>query len=95
MTEDGCREECECVIETGVSAPGDEVSFDPAQDRLFVSAKGPKTMLAVAWPLRVSSAVYRHRQRANSPGSNSARLFSAVGCTARPCHQARKAKGKS
>ncbi len=30
--------------------PAAEVSFGRAQDRLFVSAKGPKTMLAVLWP---------------------------------------------
>jgi hypothetical protein len=48
--------------------------------------------------LRVPCAVHRllrpcsgqARQRANSPGSNTARLFSGAGCTARPCHQARK-----
>ncbi len=30
--------------------PGRRGSFDLAQDRPFVSAKGPKTMLAVTWP---------------------------------------------
>jgi hypothetical protein len=33
-----------CCRASGVSSPGDEVSFDRAQDRLFVSVKVGKTI---------------------------------------------------
>ena len=63
--------------------------FRPGWRGPFVSAKGPKTRLAVV-SLRVPCAVRRLRRRANSLRSNNARLFSGVGCTARSHHKAKR-----
>ena len=64
--------------------------FRPRATRSFCFGKRTQNHFGRGMPLRVPCAVHRHRQRANSPGSNTARLFSGAGCTARPCHQARE-----
>ncbi len=50
----------------------------------FVSAKVAKTKLALAWPVGCPARFARLRLRANSLGSDNARLVSGVGCTAWP-----------
>ena len=68
----------------GVSPPYDEV--------LSFRGKYPKPCWPWHGPAGIPCAVHRHWRRANSLRSNSARLFSGAGCTARPCHQARGVK---
>ena len=81
------------LLNAGVSTPDDEP--------LLFRQKWPKP----CWPwhgpsgsLRNATDIGGGQTRGACPefskGSNSARLFSDTGCTARPCHQARGAKGK-
>jgi hypothetical protein len=53
-------------------------------------------MLAVAWPFgppALFTDTGGSQTRGAMPkGSNNARLFSGVGCPARPCHNAKKSK---
>jgi hypothetical protein len=63
--------------------------FRPRTTSSFCFGKRTQNHVGRGMALRVPCAVHQHRRCANSLRSNSARLFPGVGCTARPCHQAR------
>ncbi len=63
--------------------------------RPFCFGKRTQNHFGRSMALRVPCAVHRHLRRANSLRSNSAHLFSGVGCTAQPCHQAREPRTES
>jgi hypothetical protein len=64
--------------------------FRPGRPRPFCFGKRTQNHVGRGVALRVPCAVRQPRQRANSLRSNTARLFSGVGCTARPPNQARE-----
>ena len=59
-------------LDAGVSTPDDEVSFGRAQDRLFVWAKGPKTIDAPSGFIEEEGREL-FEERPNSPGSHKGR----------------------
>jgi hypothetical protein len=71
---------------------GGEVSA--RQPSHFCFGKSSQKHVGRGMALRVPCAVHRHRRRANSLRSDTARLFSGAGCTARPCHKAKDLRSK-
>ena len=67
-----------------------DAGFRPRVTSHFGFGQSGQTHVGRTVALRVPCAVRQHRRRANSLRSNNARLFSGVGCTARPHHKARR-----